>query len=125
MKDPDGNELPDRIYLHEGGVPVGSVNVPDFNSAAVRLVFNLAANSSDNDELSRILEASAAEVPPDVAADFFSAALGMMTTTIVELILKELDRVDPGNDVRLRLLGHATDANVRMHQDPRSPGETS
>jgi|GEM_PF-2555106 len=90
-------EPPDQVLLvNDAGEPVGMVDMAQLEADSARLCFEYAAAAGDPDELDRIVERWAREVAdPSYLGYVSSAALALMTTSVLDPLLVVLDEAAP------------------------------
>ena len=112
---PDGPLPSQAVIVDDNGVPSAILDVDLIQSAAIRLMYDMAANSSSQGELERISARYIEEVGVDLFGYVTAAALKFMTSNVLEPTLAVLDGVAPDIDMRGKLVESAL--NARLTRD--------
>ncbi|MDV6275402.1 hypothetical protein R3Q06_18055 [Rhodococcus erythropolis] len=114
----DDNVLPDgplpsqAVIVDDDGVPSAILDVDLIQSAAIRLMYDMAANSGSQGELERISARYMDEIGVDLFGYVTAAALKFMTSNVLEPTLAVLDGVAPQIDMRGKLVESALNARL-------------
>lgn len=112
---PDG-PLPSQVAIvDDNGVPSAILDVDLIQSAALRLMYDMAANSGSQGELERVSARYMDEVGVELFGYVTAAALKFMTSNVLEPTLAVLDGVAPHIDMRGKLVESAL--NARLTRD--------
>lgn len=109
---PDGPLPNQAVIVDDNGVPSAILDVELIQSAAIRLMYDMAANSGSQGELERISARYMDEVGVDLFGYVTAAALKFMTSNVLEPTLAVLDGVAPQIDMRGKLVESALNARL-------------
>ncbi|MGW6659368.1 hypothetical protein [Rhodococcus sp. NPDC055024] len=85
--------LPERVMIvDDDGMPSAVIDMDMVTNAAVRLMYDMAANSGDEGALSKVSAQYLDEVGTELFGYTCAAALKMMTANILEPTLETCDR---------------------------------
>ncbi|MCZ9635285.1 hypothetical protein [Rhodococcus sp. BH5] len=109
---PDGPLPSQAVIVDDNGVPSAILDVDLIQSAAIRLMYDMAANSGSQSELERISAQYLDEVGVDLFGYVTTAALKFMTSNVLEPTLEVLDAVAPEMEMRVKLTESAINARL-------------